>query len=434
MVIRALLNVDIPWILTWGSVSPTSDLCIITVLPMHSEINPSLLLTQLSSDQTTGCLEVVYKSTTWNIFIRFGQLLSADCSVLSLHQLLQRLRQMGCEEAARAVTIDIHNNAELSTGLLVNQEIGKLVQQGLLDRTQLRYLSLEMTKESLESLLWLTKGTSTWHPNRLMPATEIANSHNSLKISSLLEYYQQRLSIWQKFNKIIQSPHQRPYLTNENLADNIVPRGTLSSADLHRISQLMRGISLRELAMLIKQDELKLVQLLSPYIQHNVIFLRKPSVPFDALPNIPKMDSSPINISGKTASPNSQDSIKRSKIYQIACIDDSPMILDEIERFLGDSGKYQLTKLEEPVKASAAILRLKPDLILMDITMPNINGYKLCSLFRSSEALANTPIIMVTGNKGLVDQVRAKLVGATDYLTKPFTKEKLLAIIEKYLA
>jgi twitching motility two-component system response regulator PilG len=47
--------------------------------------------------------------------------------------------------------------------------------------------------------------------------------------------------------------------------------------------------------------------------------------------------------------------------------------------------------------------------------------------------LAETPIIMVTGNKGLVDRVRANLVGATDYLTKPFTEQDLLALVEKYL-
>ena len=400
---------------------------------MHSEINSSSLLTQLSGDQTTGCLEVVYNSTTWNIFIRFGQLLSVDCSILSLNQFLQRLRQMGCEEAVLAIEIDIHSNSQLSTGLLVHQEIEKLAKEGLIDRTQLRHLSLEMTKESLESLLWLTQGTSTWHPNRLMPATEIANVHNSLKISSLIDYYQQRLSIWQKFSKIIQSPHQRPYLTTENSADNVVPRGTLSSVALHQISQLMRGISLRELAALLKQDELKIAQLLIPYIQHNVIFLRQPSAPFNALPLIPIVSVPTVSLNTKAANPANQKSSSSPKIYQIACIDDSPLILDEIERFLGGSDKYQLTKLEEPVKAAAAIFRLKPDLILMDITMPNINGYKLCSLFRSSEALANTPIIMVTGNKSLVDKVRAKLVGATDYLTKPFDQQGLLAIVEKYL-
>ena len=124
---------------------------------------------------------------------------------------------------------------------------------------------------------------------------------------------------------------------------------------------------------------------------------------------------------------------RNPNLYQIACIDDSPLILDEMERFLGNKGKYQLTKLEDPIQASKTIFRLKPDLILMDITMPDINGYKLCSLFRNSEALATTPIIMVTGNKGLVDRVRANMVGATDYLTKPFTQPELLEMVEKYL-
>ncbi len=402
-------------------------------LPMNSEIDFSSLLTQLSGDQSTGYLEVKYNSITWNIFIRFGQLLSVDCSILSLNQFLQCLRQMACEQAVRAIESDIRSSSQLATGILVHREIEKLAKEGLVDRAQLRHLSLEITKESLESMLWLTNGISTWHPNQLMPATEIANAHNSLKISSLLNYYQQRLSIWQNFSRIIQSPHQRPYLTTENSADNIVPRGTLSPAGLHQISQLMRGISLRELATLLKQDELKLAQLLIPYIQHNVIFLRQPSAPFNELPLIPVGSLSPANSNKKAITSIDQEPDDSSRIYQIACIDDSPLILDEIERFLGEDSKYQVTKLEEPVKASAAIFRLKPDLILMDITMPNINGYKLCSLFRSSEALANTPIIMVTGNKGLVDKVRAKLVGATDYLTKPFNKQELLTIVEKYL-
>jgi two-component system, chemotaxis family, response regulator PixG len=403
---------------------------------MHPEINIPLLLKQLSGDQITGCLEIVYNSTTWNIFIRFGQVLSIDCSIVSLTQFLQRLRHMGYDAALQAIESDIRNKIQLSTSLLLRQKIDNLTVQRLLDRPQLRYLSLELTKESLESLSWLTHGTSTWQANQLMQTTSTTYSQNSFDVLSLLDYYQQRLAIWQKFSSIVQSPHQRPYLTNENLADNIVSRGTLSPSSLHQISQLMRGVSLRELAILLKQDELKLVQLLSPYIQHNVIFLRQPSAPFNTLPTIPQLTSLPDNLDNlneQAAILSSGNLASKSKIYQIACIDDSPLILDEIERFLGKSGKYQLTKLEEPVKAAAAIMRLKPDLILMDITMPNINGYKLCSLFRSSEALVNTPIVMVTGNKGLVDKVRAKIVGATDYLTKPFSKEELLAIVEKYL-
>ena len=79
------------------------------------------------------------------------------------------------------------------------------------------------------------------------------------------------------------------------------------------------------------------------------------------------------------------------------------------------------------------IFRLKPDLILLDITMPRINGYKLCGLLRNSEHCNHTPIIMVTGNTGLIDKARAKLAGATDYFTKPFTQQGLMNIVERHL-
>jgi two-component system, chemotaxis family, response regulator PixG len=395
---------------------------------MPPQLDPFLLLTQIANDQKTGCLEVTYGSIQWNIFLRFGQLLRVDCSVQSLGQLIHRLDKLGCEDAAQALKINLHNDRQLSTDNWVQQEVDKLAEQKLLKSEHLRHIYVELTKEALESFLWLRTGDSHWHPDRLIPKTSASSGHFDINLSALLDYYQQQLAIWQKFGTVIRSPHQRPYLTNVQRFDKIVPGGVLSPKGLRQIAQLMKGSSFRELALFLDKDELKLAQLLVPYIQHDLIFVREPSAPFNQLPMVP-----PSSTPKQTPQiPNSTSS--ESKVYQIACIDDSPTVLDEIERFLGNQGKYQLTRLEEPIKASSTILRLKPDLILMDITMPNINGYKLCSLFRSSEALAHTPIIMVTGNKGLVDQVRAKMVGATDYLTKPFTQEKLLGMVEKYLS
>ena len=65
--------------------------------------------------------------------------------------------------------------------------------------------------------------------------------------------------------------------------------------------------------------------------------------------------------------------------------------------------------------------------------MPRINGYRLCGLLRGSEYCDHTPIIMVTGNTGFIDKARAKIAGATDYLTKPFTKQGLTQIVTKHL-
>ncbi len=394
---------------------------------MNTEIDPTQLLTQLASEQSTGCLEIVYGSICWNIYLRSGKLLAVDCSIQSLSQLVDRLNYLGYEQAAQSVKVDSDN--------LVRPEIDRLVLEGLLDQSQLDRISLDLTKEAFESLLWLRNEQMTWQPDRLISIAIGFKPLPGLNIANTIDYYQQRLKIWQKFTTIIRSPHQRPYLTNAKFLETPVPGGTLSPKALNQIAQLMKGRSIRDLALFLKQDELKVVQLITPYLRHDAICLRDPGAPFDRLPLIPEPDLPPVN--SVEQQPEIEQNVNVAPVnpdlYQIACIDDSPLILDEIERFLGDKGKYQLTKLEDPIKAAKTIFRLKPDLILMDITMPNINGYKLCSLFRSSTALAETPIIMVTGNKGLVDRVRANLVGATDYLTKPFTKQDLLAVVEKYL-
>jgi two-component system, chemotaxis family, response regulator PixG len=402
---------------------------------MNTEIDPSQLLTQLAKEQSTGCLEIVHGSIVWNIYLRFGKLLVVDCSIQSLDRLVDRLRSLGYERAAQEVKVD--------SGKSVRQELERLALQGLLDspterlrqRIQLEQISTDLTKAAFESLLWLRNEQMTWHPDRMIPIATGLHQLPGLNLVTTIDYYQQRLKIWQKFTTIIRSPHQRPYLTNAKFLETPVPGGTLSSKALNQIAQLMKGRSMRDLALFLKQDELKLVQLLTPYLRHDAICLRDPAAPFDRLPLIPEPDLPPVSSVEKLPEIEQKLSITpiNRDLYQIACIDDSPLILDEMERLLGTKGKYQLTKLEDPIKASGIIFRLKPDLILMDITMPGINGYKLCSLFRSSTALAETPIIMVTGNKGLVDRVRANIVGATDYLAKPFTEQDLLTLVEKYL-
>jgi twitching motility two-component system response regulator PilG len=76
---------------------------------------------------------------------------------------------------------------------------------------------------------------------------------------------------------------------------------------------------------------------------------------------------------------------------------------------------------------------IRPDLILLDIGMPNVDGYQLCSLIRKSSSMKDIPIVMVTGNKGLIDRARARLAGATDYLTKPFVQTDLLKMMMRHL-
>ena len=79
------------------------------------------------------------------------------------------------------------------------------------------------------------------------------------------------------------------------------------------------------------------------------------------------------------------------------------------------------------------IIRHKPDLILLDLHMEGIDGYELCRIIRNNSMFKKTPIIMVTGSKGIVDKVKARLVGASGYLTKPFTRADLLKMVFMHL-
>lgn len=120
------------------------------------------------------------------------------------------------------------------------------------------------------------------------------------------------------------------------------------------------------------------------------------------------------------------------KTYTIVCIDDSKAVVNAIKMYLDDN-LFSVVGINDPLKALMQIVRLKPDVILLDITMPTLDGYELCSLLRKHSSLKKTPVIMVTGKKGIINRVKAKMVKASDYLTKPFHKKDLLKIIFKYI-
>lgn len=117
----------------------------------------------------------------------------------------------------------------------------------------------------------------------------------------------------------------------------------------------------------------------------------------------------------------------------IACVDDSDWVCQTLADMLGEAG-YQFLPIQDGLRAVPTLLSKKPALIFLDLRMPNTNGYEICTQLRKLSAFANTPILILTGNDGVVDRVRAKMAGATDFLSKTISREKLLATLDHYLA
>lgn len=383
--------------------------------------DPVELLTSFSKTSATGVLNIHYEDIHWKIYLDNGNVKFALLSLQSLEDLTYHLRFFGCKHALEAIKAAkaLDSNEQQLIQMPVDQIIEWLHRKEFINDNQVSQLAERVSKQALEPLIWLNHGHYSWEDKCLeQPAVAISNG---LKLSKLVAELQTRLNAWQPLIDEIDSPYQRPYFFNARASQNA------QDSILVKLSKFMRGLTIQQLASIIQQDEIKFARILYPYLQNGDIVLRAPKSPWNQLPNLPRLATPSAQVAS-----HSVDKV-HTKTYKIACVDDSPTVLQEIQRLLNDE-KYEVTKIDNPVEAASTLFRLKPDLVLMDISMPEINGYKLCSLLRNSNALAGVPIIMVTSRSGMIDKVRAKTVGASDYLTKPFTKGSLLTIVEKYLS
>ena len=116
----------------------------------------------------------------------------------------------------------------------------------------------------------------------------------------------------------------------------------------------------------------------------------------------------------------------------IAYIDDSPLDSQAMADIVRAAG-YRYRNISQPLDAIPSLLEIKPELIFLDLVMPYTNGYEMCARIRRTSALRKTPIIIVTSNDGIVDRVRARFVGASEFMSKPVQEKRVLKLFKKYL-
>ena len=117
---------------------------------------------------------------------------------------------------------------------------------------------------------------------------------------------------------------------------------------------------------------------------------------------------------------------------KVLVIEDSTTQRKVICRMLSEHG-YRVLEASDGYKALELLDIEKPDLILLDIIMPGIDGYKVMSAIKEKEHMEAVPIIMLTSRDNLIDKMRGKISGTNEYLTKPFKSEELVDKINKYL-
>ncbi|PAX59489.1 response regulator [Brunnivagina elsteri] len=355
---------------------------------VFQKLHPLSLLAQLTSRRATGCLKVLTGAISWSLYLYEGKLTYASYSNQLFDWLDGHLERLSKQVPA------LNSSTRMQMRLLFeskhdNQSIGQadyqaicwLVNRNYISSEQAATLIEELAKEVLESFLVLKEGSYEFQRET---ALDELPKFCSLDLRVLVESCQRHLR--SRYHNSSSSNAIATSVSDEQ-------EGSYSAA-----VEAQQGVE--SSSSLFEQREKQLSR----------------NIRVDSVAN-----------NNEISQPQ-----QSTKVYTIACIDDSPTVLNSINHFL-DQSNFTVVMINDPVKALMQILRSKPDLILLDVEMPNLDGYELCSLLRRHSIFKDIPIIMVTGRTGFIDRAKAKLVRSSGYLTKPFTQSELLKMIFKYI-
>ncbi len=232
------------------------------------------------------------------------------------------------------------------------------------------------------------------------------------------------------------SPNHVPVIKRpETLARKITAKA------YKNLSILANGsYTIRDIAEVLQKKPWEIMNLFIPHIRHgdmglielpdlnNILSGATPKSTNPRAENSILFKEAPGTVRDNDMNPGISNSMARPLV---ACIDDSRQHCKILGKALQGLG-CEFMPIVNEVEALPQLITNIPSIIFLDLLMPVINGYELCIQIRRVSRLENVPVIILTGKSGIVDRVRAKMVGATDFVTKPVSPEQLLEILQKY--
>jgi DNA-binding response OmpR family regulator len=119
-------------------------------------------------------------------------------------------------------------------------------------------------------------------------------------------------------------------------------------------------------------------------------------------------------------------------LKKVLIVDDSPAQVKLIQAVLDPEG-YPSVGLNDPTRVEEMITAERPSVILLDVVMPDRNGFQICRELKSSTEFSAIPVILVTSKDTASDRYWGQQQGADGYVTKPFTREELLRAVRRFV-
>jgi chemotaxis family two-component system response regulator PixG len=350
-------------------------------------------------------------TVVWNLHLVRGKLLYATDKIHPVRRWNRALKQQ-CPNWNWSVDSSEVLDNESWQGQLLTQGFN----QKQLSLIQAKLVIRNVVQECLFELSNCTDLNSDWKPSQKTTSVFYQTvALSSKEIQTLLNNTVQMQQKWQATGLDHLSPTLAP-----TLRQGADPQSLSVSH-----SYLNGQFTLWDIALQLHQSMPEITRSLIPSVEKGILQFQEISdLPVPAL-------KQPLAAKPPQVETTALESTQTQPL--IACIEDSPVLAHTLKKILMPAG-YQVLIIPEPMRGFSQLLEHKPELILLDLHLPNADGYSICKFLRETPLFKKTPIIILTARNTQLDRFRAIQSGATEFLGKPPQPQELLQMVQKYLS
>ena len=388
-----------------------------TSIQLQSKFIQDLQQLHILSQQATGKLLVtgdIEDDHPWDIYFYLGRLVHATGGNHCIRRLARAIRKHAPNVNAQELLEYANPNAEAWELKIIEHSI----HENLLTTEQARAIIQSSIHEVLYSLSEQKNPKLSWEPSDSLAFKPIVALPGLQTLDNIVS---SQLSWQQAGLSHVQNMIQRfsfdlaPYINNPDQLKIMLDADAISSKAYNSLNKIVNGKNtLWDLSIIMNSSMIGVMRSLLPLVVDGIVAFRE--IPDLGSPDWKKPSKPP-------------EVVKR---VLIACIDDSPQIGVEMQNILEPLG-FEVLIINDPLQSVSILLQRKPDLIFLDLIMPNTNGYELCTFLRKTTTFQEIPIVILTGLDGVIDRVRAKMAGSSDFLNKPLDLAKVSEILRKFL-
>jgi CheY-like chemotaxis protein len=386
----------------------------------------SSVLDSLFKQQANGILSLKTQVTSWQdqrfciLILHNGALVYGNTEISQPPSNQELCKMLGEKLNPNLI------NAALS---VANEKITnpKSVQELIEILTKMRVFTWEQVETFITTkiILILEKffshpGEAQWQASNNFDLSYGTDNHG-LNWSFIQQQLTQRQQVWQSFVPAVPSMDAIPIVSEQQLQkiDN-------SQVKDHFRNSVDGRRNLIDIAEKMDKDPLTVAKSYLNWVNNGWVSWRKMSEVGQA--RIQAQENQNIEVNTPTNIPQPQSN---QNLPIVLSVDDSPIIQTSIKRALQEH--YQVLLADKAVDALEILNQQPVKLLLLDLTMPDIDGLEFCQQIRKIPKFHNLPIIMVTARDGLVNKMKGHIAGTSKYLTKPFQPEELREVVQQYI-